>query len=160
MSWDEVQKIRSKAKFDSVWLTWETEMAKKAILKRAYKQWPKTEKSDQLATAIAVSNEHEGSADHEHTAEQLDKYLKYLNDGSPIEFSGYIDSLDEAIVMSLYNSGEKGKKTEQKARHSEKEISGKRDIVARVAMLNSGDDEQAEEALEGLNDLEKAIVIK
>ncbi|MFA5387734.1 MAG: recombinase RecT [Candidatus Paceibacterota bacterium] len=56
-----IQKIKSKAKTKTVWDDWEDEMAKKAIIKRASKQWPKTEQSDRLDQAVEIVNESEGS---------------------------------------------------------------------------------------------------
>ena len=38
-------------------------MTKKACIKRASKQWPKTDRSDRLDRAIALVNEYEGSDD-------------------------------------------------------------------------------------------------
>lgn len=61
MSADEIAKIRKAAKQDYVWSAWPDEMAKKAIIKRASKQWPKTDRDDRLDRAIAVVNEYEGS---------------------------------------------------------------------------------------------------
>jgi len=61
MSADEIAKIRKSAKQDYVWAAWPDEMAKKAIIKRASKQWPKTDRDDRLDRAIAVVNEYEGS---------------------------------------------------------------------------------------------------
>lgn len=61
MSAAEIAKIRGAAKQDSVWSKWPDEMAKKAILKRSSKQWPKTDRDDRLDRAIAVVNEYEGS---------------------------------------------------------------------------------------------------
>ena len=61
MSAAEIAKIRGAAKQDGVWSKWPEEMAKKAILKRASKQWPKTDRTDRLDRAIAVVNEYEGS---------------------------------------------------------------------------------------------------
>lgn len=61
MSAAEISKIRGAAKQDGVWSKWPDEMAKKAILKRASKQWPKTDRDDRLDRAIAVVNEYEGS---------------------------------------------------------------------------------------------------
>lgn len=61
MSAAEIAKIRGSAKQDGVWAKWPDEMAKKAILKRASKQWPKTDRTDRLDRAIAVVNEYEGS---------------------------------------------------------------------------------------------------
>lgn len=63
MSAAEIAKIRAAAKQDGVWTKWPEEMAKKAIIKRASKQWPKTDKTDRLDRAIAVVNEHEGNDD-------------------------------------------------------------------------------------------------
>ncbi len=59
--WSEVLKAKAAAKTQKVWEQWEDEMAKKFIIKRASKQWPKTEGTERLATAVAVVNEYEGS---------------------------------------------------------------------------------------------------
>lgn len=63
MSAAEIAKIRGAAKQDAVWSKWPDEMAKKSILKRSSKQWPKTDRDDRLDRAIAVVNEYEGSED-------------------------------------------------------------------------------------------------
>ena len=59
MNWEEVNKIKACAKTQQVWEKWPEEMAKKAIIKRASKQWPNTEL--RLDTAIEMLNEAEGS---------------------------------------------------------------------------------------------------
>lgn len=59
MKWDEVMKIKACAKTQQVWEKWPEEMAKKAIIKRASKQWPNTEL--RLDTAIEMLNEVEGN---------------------------------------------------------------------------------------------------
>lgn len=61
MSAAEIKVIRGAAKQDGVWSKWPEEMAKKAIIKRASKQWPKTDREDRLDKAVAVLNEYEGS---------------------------------------------------------------------------------------------------
>lgn len=61
MSADEITKIKAAAKTDYVWKSWPDEMAKKAIIKRASKQWPKTDRDDRLDRAVAVLNDYEGS---------------------------------------------------------------------------------------------------
>jgi recombination protein RecT len=61
MSAAEIKTIRGAAKQDGVWSKWPEEMAKKAIIKRASKQWPKTDREDRLDKAVAVLNEYEGS---------------------------------------------------------------------------------------------------
>lgn len=67
MSEEEIQKIKSKSKSAtgnkpqySPWNQWPDEMRKKAIIKRASKTWPKTERHEQLDTVIEHINEKEG----------------------------------------------------------------------------------------------------
>src|SRR5690554_3415929 len=60
---EEINKIRSAAKTKSVWDAWPDEMTKKAIIKRASKQWPKTDRNDRLEMAVSAVNEYEGSED-------------------------------------------------------------------------------------------------
>jgi len=59
--WSEVEKARKAAKTDYVWSAWPDEMAKKFIIKRASKQWPKGADYEHLSQAIDVINEYEGS---------------------------------------------------------------------------------------------------
>ena len=63
MDGNEIKKIKGAAKTKSVWDAWEDEMIKKAQIKRASKQWPKTDRDDRLDRAIAVVNEYEGGED-------------------------------------------------------------------------------------------------
>lgn len=63
MNWEEVMKIKACAKTQMVWNQWPEEMAKKAIIKRAAKQWPKSQKSSVLHKTIEVINESEGGTD-------------------------------------------------------------------------------------------------
>lgn len=59
MSREEIIKIRtaSKAGDDSPWTTWPIEMAKKAVIKRAYKSWPQKAR---MSDAVAYINASEG----------------------------------------------------------------------------------------------------
>lgn len=57
----EIDLIRKCAKTDNVWRQWFDEMAKKSVIKRAAKQWPKTQKSSVLHKTIEVINDTEGS---------------------------------------------------------------------------------------------------
>ena len=156
MDWKEVEKIKSKAKTQNVWNEWPEEMAKKALIKRASKQWPKTDKNNRLQAAVAVSNEHEGSA--EYTDEQFQKYHHYLENGTDIEFAGFVSSLDEDTLNALYNSFEKGEITKGKKLASSKEMAGRKEIIRICADMNSDDEEIKESALYGLNDLEIKII--
>lgn len=71
MDQTEVDKIRACAKTAYVWNQWPEEMAKKAIIKRAQKQWPKTQQSRRLHQAVEILNESEGSLTLEDTANYI-----------------------------------------------------------------------------------------
>ena len=60
MSMADIDKIRKAAEQDGVWSKWFEEMAKKAIIKRASKQWPLGNGSDRFNTAVQVVNDIEG----------------------------------------------------------------------------------------------------
>lgn len=84
MSSAEIEMVRGCAKTDAVWAKWPDEMAKKAVIKRASKQWPKTEQSSVLHKAVEVINNTEGS-DFDEFAELekiADAIFKHLPDGS------------------------------------------------------------------------------
>lgn len=61
MDMKDINKIKGAAKTKTVWSAWEDEMIKKAMIKRASKQWPKTDRNDRLGKAVAFLNEEEGS---------------------------------------------------------------------------------------------------
>src|SRR5699024_2773328 len=71
MSAHENDKVRatSSAK-NGPWKTWFEEMAKKTLIKRAYKPWPQTPARRRLDTAVEALHESEGSA---FTLEQQDR---------------------------------------------------------------------------------------
>ena len=80
MNVEELKKIQSCAKTQMVWTQWPDEMAKKAIIKRASKQWPKTDQSSQLHKAVEVINETEGGVDPFAELENIaDEVLQLLN---------------------------------------------------------------------------------
>lgn len=70
---DEIDKIRSKSTAftrgkegsKGPWEEWFDQMAKKAVIKRASKTWPYTERSDVLSHAIEIANASEGGYDLE-----------------------------------------------------------------------------------------------
>jgi len=64
MSRSELDKIKSKSKATSgPWVEWFDQMAKKAVIKRASKTWPYTERGDRMAQAIEIANASEGGYD-------------------------------------------------------------------------------------------------
>lgn len=59
MNLEELNKIRnsSKAK-NGPWKTWEEEMMRKSVVKRAYKYWPRSD--SRMSSAVEMLNQHEG----------------------------------------------------------------------------------------------------
>ena len=85
MSINEVTEIKNKSmggtsKY-SPWVNFFGEMAKKAIIKRASKSWPKTDKNH-LQEAIHIINEHEGLEEKEHVTPQIKAKFEHLFAGS------------------------------------------------------------------------------
>lgn len=76
MDMAELEKIRGKSMSyikhkSGPWVEWFDQMAKKAIIKRASKTWPYTERMDKLTEAIELANKAEGDYDLEATAVRL-----------------------------------------------------------------------------------------
>lgn len=110
MAWEEVLKIKSCAKTQNVWDNWPDEMAKKAIIKRAAKQWPKTEKSSVLHKAVEVINDAEGTefdpfAALEATADDL---LQLVESGDTMEVGKVWCECTEQEQKTLWTAKTKG----------------------------------------------------
>lgn len=112
---DEINKIRDTSKAyksgKGPWVDWYEEMAKKTIIKRAYKSWPQTEGRVRLDKAVEVLNEHEGMA---YTIEEHGEYLKHLREGNALSFYLFRRRLPDHVWIALYNSGDKGQKVKLK----------------------------------------------
>jgi len=156
--WADVMSAKEAAKTKNVWNKWESEMAKKFIIKRAYKTFPSA--SQELSIAVNLLNDQEGSRDEssDYTEDEKEKFMKYLETGTAIEFAGYIDSLDEKSYASLYNSFKDGDKVSNKKLCAKKQQEGIKQIRLVLADMNSDDSEVAEDATEALNPLEVKIL--
>ncbi len=75
---EQLERIRNCAKTQNVWDNWFDEMAKKAIIKRAAKQWPPGKDSEQLDEAIKVINDAEGTDFEEF--QQLENTAAYIRE--------------------------------------------------------------------------------
>lgn len=112
MSAEEIAKIRECAMTKNVWDKWPDEMAKKAVIKRASKQWPRTDKSSRLHKAVEVINEVEGfDPDYNIYTDEQKKHFDYLieNDDS-YGYYLFIQSVGQDIETALFNSFEDGNK--------------------------------------------------
>lgn len=93
MSKEEIDLIKSKAKFSTVWDTWFDEMAKKAIIKRSAKQWPVSSKANRFMETVSLINEVEGSKEIAAVPAPAKP-----NDITDDEFSKRFDKLSKAII--------------------------------------------------------------
>jgi len=65
MDREEIEKVRGKSdawvkKKAGPWVEWFSEMCRKAVIKRAQKTWPYSDRSERLAQAVEIANESEG----------------------------------------------------------------------------------------------------
>lgn len=165
MSVDEINKIRDTSKAykskKGPWVNWYDEMAKKTILKRAFKQWPQTPsaKRERLERAVSVSHETEGSV---FTMEEHGRYMKLLSDQDAIGFYAMRREVNDTVWTALYNSFEKGQKTAMKEAAKQLEAEGIELINSIAISLKEyreiGDDHAANEAMEELTEKELALV--
>lgn len=163
MSVDEINKVRdtSKAKNNGPWVNWYEEMAKKTLIKRAYKSWPQTEARVRIDKAVEILNEHEGTA---YTLEQQAHYLTLLRNGDGLEFYAYRHTLPEHVWIALHNSFEKGHKVKGKEQANELEKAGVEAYNACIADLiglaNDDDSSGVQEILAELSPDAYQLVFK
>lgn len=109
MSWEEVMKIKGCAKTTMVWDKWPEEMAKKAVIKRAAKQWPKTNLTSRLNKTIEVMNDGEGSEDPLVQIEKTAQYiLECIDNGDDDSLREAWTELDETEQSQLWTAKTKG----------------------------------------------------
>ena len=116
MSAEEIAKVKDCAMTKNVWDKWYDEMAKKAVIKRASKQWPRTDKSSRLHKAIEVINEVEGSDPYylQYTDEQKKHFDYLIENEMAYDYVLFIKSIGQEIETALFNSFEKGTITKMK----------------------------------------------
>ncbi len=102
MDADELEKIRGKSmsyakKKSGPWVEWFVQMAKKAVIKRASKTWPYTERAERLNLAVEMANEAEGGYDIEAEAVKLVSQDQAATIRDHIEASG----IDAPKLLSI-----------------------------------------------------------
>jgi recombination protein RecT len=108
MDLDEIEKVRGKSdawakKKAGPWAEWFSEMCRKAVIKRAQKTWPYTEKSVRLAKAIEIANESEGGyiIDGQCKREEPDeKAAEWIRRAQAIKHMGEYDREYEKLVSA------------------------------------------------------------
>jgi phage RecT family recombinase len=121
MDMKEINKIRDgsesyKKKFGP-WIDWPDEQAKKTVIRRAFKTWPKSDQFQQLEEAVNLSNENEGfPAIHtspplgQYSAEMKAYFDKLISSSNALEMFVFTKTLNESTYTNLYHSFEKGEK--------------------------------------------------
>lgn len=120
----EIYEIRDKSelykkKKRGPWVDFFGEMAKKTVIKRASKTWPKSTGSESLDKAIEVLNEGGEGIDFErdvtkvpetYSYEQLHKFRKLLDAADSLGMFIFQKTIERGAWIDLYNSGEDRKK--------------------------------------------------
>lgn len=123
MTAEEVNSIKQRSetgkKGTGPWVTDFEEMAKKSVIRRAFKTLPKTETLDRMAAAVELSNSNEGfepiltaPALGEYTPQQKQFFDQLLINSDGLGMFIFQASIDERMFTNLYHSfpkGEKGK---------------------------------------------------
>jgi len=118
MSKEEIAEVRKTSKSQhsaySPWNTFEKEMWRKSVVKRASKYWPKSNSNstaNRLDTAIHVINEHEGLEGERDI--QLKKLIElYESNSEPLVLWGYMEQFrgDDQLSQWMYANFPKGHK--------------------------------------------------
>lgn len=163
MSAEDVLKVRNTSKSKnssySPWNTFEEEMWRKTVVKRASKYWPKSnnEKGNRFDNAVQVINEHEGLEDpHKEIA---DKFLSLWEGGaSDLTLFGYVKQWphESEEVQAIYRSFPKG----HKGKIAEKLKQGKQELFAYIDIFNGDDESAIDECKAELDELELKIIYK
>lgn len=100
----EIAKIRGKSDLyakrkSGPWVEWFTEMCCKAVIKRAQKTWPHSDRTDKLLNAIEMANKAEGGYTLEHVP------LTVINEEQQIKVNEWLEStgVNAQEVLSLFD---------------------------------------------------------
>lgn len=97
------------------WVTDFNEQAKKTVIRRAFKTWPRTDQSKRMALAVDLSNENEGfdpivntPPSGQYTAREKEFYDNLISSNNALGMYVFQQTTDATINSSLYNSFERG----------------------------------------------------
>lgn len=166
MSASEIYEIRDKSEMykrakKGPWVDFFGEMAKKTVIKRASKTWPKSTHSIRLEKAIEMLNESGEGIEFEpdsttikdvYTIEQKEQFQKCLDENDSLGLYLLVKSMPQSAWIDLYNSGEKGHKVKVKSRCDALLIEGKDIIDALNEAVGRDDENGVFELIDGTND--------
>ena len=130
---DEIASIRDRSemwrrKKRGPWATDFNEQAKKSVIRRAFKTWPRSVLTDRMALAVDISNQNEGFEPiinrpniEQPTVDQNEYFTQMIEQQDAAGMFVFSRTVSPAVMVSLYNSFPNGKKTEYKniVRHLE-----------------------------------------
>jgi recombination protein RecT len=167
MSKEKIDAVRDRSELwkrskSGPWQTDYEEMAKKTVVRNAFKMWPKTETMERLEMAVDISNQNEqfepivNSPElHDYSPQQKEYLDNLITNSDAIGMYCFMTQLEEGTQASLYNSFEQGTITKFKAIVS-KLISEGQSKIADIQIVieeaaDSGDDLAAKELLQDMS---------
>lgn len=137
------------------------EMAKKTVIRNAFKMWPKTKGMERIEEAVNISNENEGFEPiltspeiKDYTIDQKEFLDGLIESSDDLGMFCFFTSLDECVQTNLYHSFEKGTKGKyQKIINSMLQNGRGKFEDYKIAFLEAAqndDNDQGLELLEGL----------
>lgn len=152
------------------WKTDFIEMAKKSVVRNAFKMWPKTKEMDRLSEAVEISNQNEGfepvvtAPEIPKASNEAKAFLdQCITNSDGIGMYVLQQTIPESQFQDLYHSFEKGTKGKyqsiidkllQTGCHSFENM-----LMDFEAVIDSNDEYGAREVLEDLNDDCKNLMI-
>lgn len=165
MKVEEINKVRDTSKaFQNnrgPWVDWYEEMAKKTVLKRAYKSWPQTPNRQRMDQAVDVLHETEGTA---YTLEQQAEFMGYIRSEDALGLVAMSRKVPQNVWIALFNSFERGQKTAGKDQARKLERRGHEMLDEYANALAARADEQdapgAQELLAELTEDQREMVLE
>lgn len=158
MSREELDDIKGKSKGAkspySPWNTFYTEMCKKAVIKRASKTWPKTDRHEHLDKVIEYVNEEEGINFNEASKEDIELYDRLLHEGNGAALRNLYDDDWEywaRVEATFYKPRQKVKFKEMVKNLMQQAIDTV--VAVQVGMMELDDNNDIEAAVEMYSEL-------
>lgn len=151
---------------------WAGEMAKKTLVKRAYKSWPQSDGRERLDNAIEILNQHEGLEDEpvrtseflRPSKEQTETYLALAKEGEPVDFWIWYRAQDDRIRAALPGCEfERGQKQKMMA-YFEAQLKAGRETLDTwaadlLALCESADDHGVRELMGEMSEAQRSALL-